>query len=237
MDLRLIRTIFCFVVGGLAFIGQASAQNCRVFDPELAGAYEGGCKNGLAEGLGKARGLAVYEGEFRAGKKHGRGRKSWPGGDSYEGQFANDMREGEGIYRWGASPWVGDFYWGSYRNDKRHGRGLYSWANGDRFDGEWKEDVRYGQSAMERQRQRAREAWVSSVGGEGGGVCSDRMVGLSHRQEIRGEVIKIDGDKVLVRLARAPSSDKLAVAEHSWLPDALVREDFHEWHPCGGGVD
>lgn len=211
---------------------QAMPTVCQVVDPELVGTYEGACESGLAEGQGAAKGSAIYEGEFRAGKKHGRGRKTWASGDSYEGQFADDRRDGVGIYRWGgASPWAGDFYWGGFRADRRDGRGLYGWANGDRFDGEWKADVRQGFSAMELQRGRAREAWMSSVGRVGATVCSERPVGGERRFAIRGDIVKIDGDMIDVRLV-GMRSDSVENPDGSSKIGAVLKESYYEWFPC-----
>ena len=83
------------------------AADCRVLDPELQGAYEGGCRKGLAHGEGVATGSAEYRGEFRNGMKHGTGVKTWAWGDRYEGGFVNDRKSGKGMYTWGAgSPWA-----------------------------------------------------------------------------------------------------------------------------------
>jgi hypothetical protein len=61
----------------LAFITlPAWAQTCRVLDPQLQGSYSGPCVNGLAEGKGVATGISSYEGDFKAGRKHGRGVKT-----------------------------------------------------------------------------------------------------------------------------------------------------------------
>src|SRR5438067_1757230 len=102
----------------------ALAQQCRVLDPELQGSYSGPCANGLAEGKGVARGTATYEGEFKAGRKEGRGVKTWPNGDRYEGDFVGDRKEGQGRYSWGRGPWAGESYEGSYVADKREGFGV-----------------------------------------------------------------------------------------------------------------
>src|SRR5512139_2318889 len=118
----------------------AAAQECKVLDPELQGAYAGPCKDGLAEGVGQAKGAAEYRGEFRAGRKHGKGVKTWPNGDRYEGEFAEDHREGRGKYTWGRGPWEGESYEGGYLADKRHGEGTYRFSSGDVYRGLWAED-------------------------------------------------------------------------------------------------
>ena len=57
----------------------------------------------------------VYEGEFRQGKKHGRGRISYTTGASYVGGFRNDL-------------------W--------HGQGRYTYPDGSLFhDGKWQDDA------------------------------------------------------------------------------------------------
>lgn len=79
-------TFFTFV-----HLSSAVAQPvCKVVDPELQAKYAGGCQNGLAEGVGEASGSARYEGEFKAGRKHGIGTKTWPDGDRYTGEWKHD---------------------------------------------------------------------------------------------------------------------------------------------------
>src|SRR5258706_2303116 len=76
-------------------------SKCLVIDPELQTSYSGGCKDGKAEGSGTARGSAVYVGEFHEGRKHGRGVKTLPCCDRYEGRFADVGKHGSGLYAWG----------------------------------------------------------------------------------------------------------------------------------------
>jgi hypothetical protein len=116
----------------LWFACAAAAQECRVLDPELQGAYSGPCAAGLAQGRGTAIGSAEYRGEFQAGRKHGKGVKTWSNGDRYEGDFLEDRKEGAGIYVWGRGPWAGERYEGGYVDDRRHGFGVYRWPSGDR---------------------------------------------------------------------------------------------------------
>src|ERR671936_2685573 len=106
----------------ILFFASGALADCRVLDPELQASYSGPCVNGLAEGRGFAHGTATYEGDFRAGRKHGRGVKTWPNGDRYEGDFVEDRKEGTGMYVWGRrSPWAGQRYTGGFLNDRRHG--------------------------------------------------------------------------------------------------------------------
>jgi hypothetical protein len=75
-----------------------SAQNsdCQVNIPELAGTYQGGCKNGLANGKGIAKGTDSYEGQFVRGLPDGRGTYTWANGFYYQGDWKAGQREGRG---------------------------------------------------------------------------------------------------------------------------------------------
>ena len=90
---RMLALLACFAAA-LFPLGASAQTGCRVLDPELAGNYQGGCKDGLADGYGEAKGSAEYRGDFRAGRKHGKGVKTWPSGDRYEGEFVEDRKEG-----------------------------------------------------------------------------------------------------------------------------------------------
>ena len=43
---------------------------------------------------------AKYEGEYKYGKKEGKGKFHWSDGSSYEGDFLNNNIHGYGIYKW-----------------------------------------------------------------------------------------------------------------------------------------
>src|SRR3989338_9918171 len=82
------------LLSGCALSGGAQ-QSCKIFDPDLAqGVYSGSCKGGLADGYGEVTGAGSYRGDFRAGKKHGKGIKVMPNGDRYAGDFSDDYRHG-----------------------------------------------------------------------------------------------------------------------------------------------
>lgn len=86
-----------FVVTVLFFSPVVLAQNCKVLDPNLAGVYTGECKNGKAEGLGKAAGTNTYEGQFKLGLPDGTGIYSDAKGNSFKGSFKKGKRDGEGV--------------------------------------------------------------------------------------------------------------------------------------------
>ena len=46
-------------------LGAQDNKDCKVLMPGLQGTYEGGCRSGLAQGKGIARGTDTYTGNFR----------------------------------------------------------------------------------------------------------------------------------------------------------------------------
>jgi hypothetical protein len=99
----------------------AFAADCKVNDPDINVEYVGDCLNGLAHGRGNAKGIDTYEGEFKQGNKHGIGTYIWPDGPRYQGNYADDRRNGFGtmtiprkVYSpqktSGKGAWIGDDY-------------------------------------------------------------------------------------------------------------------------------
>lgn len=52
-------------------------------------------------------------------------------GDTYEGEWKNNVRHGQGTYTFAD----GDKYLGNYKDGKRHGQGAYTWSDGRRETG------------------------------------------------------------------------------------------------------
>jgi hypothetical protein len=76
----------------------AKSQNtdCKVMPDSLKGTYEGGCKNGKADGTGKATGTDAYDGEFKSGLPDGLGKYTWKNGNYYYGEWKKGLKEGKG---------------------------------------------------------------------------------------------------------------------------------------------
>jgi len=53
------------------------SQDCSVEKESLKGTYTGDCKNGKANGKGKAVGADTYEGDFKSGLPDGQGTYMW----------------------------------------------------------------------------------------------------------------------------------------------------------------
>lgn len=77
-----------------------------------------------------------YDGEFRNGIYHGRGKWSGSDGSRYDGEFRDGKRNGTGTYVWDS----GHKYTGEYANDKRNGNGTLTNPDGSIWAGEWRDD-------------------------------------------------------------------------------------------------
>lgn len=211
-----------------------AAEGCRVHDPELRAAFNGACnRDGYAEGLGAAKGTAEYVGEFKAGRKHGRGVKVWPWGDRYVGDFVEDRKEGRGVYLWGAQAAnAGDSYLGDYRNDRRHGRGTYQWASGERYDGTWENDAMTGSpTGMAIQRGRHQAALREAVMKKGATVCRQLDIGIGSKERIRGTVTRVDMERMVIEV----KSDRALPIPFAGVPvtaGGSFRDTAQAWEPC-----
>ena len=195
-----VLTLALAVAAPVTFAGPPAT--CVVLDPELKGSYSGSCSAGLADGYGEAIGTARYQGEFKAGRKHGKGVKNWPSGDRYEGEFVEDRKHGRGVYTWGRrSAWAGEKYSGQFANDRRDGEGVYEWPNGDRYVGPWQNDMIVGKATPRMMaRARAYAEHLASVGRVGAKVCREMTVGIAQRDAIQGAVVEVGHASISVRI-------------------------------------
>jgi hypothetical protein len=79
-------------------ISNVYAQNadCSVLLDSLKGTYTGECKNGKANGQGKAVGINSYDGEFKNGLPEGQGKYTWGNGNYYYGGWKKGLKDGKG---------------------------------------------------------------------------------------------------------------------------------------------
>ena len=106
------KLLFSYILT-LLLLANAKAQDCIVAMDSLKGKYEGVCKKGKAEGMGKAMGTDMYEGEFKAGLPDGNGKYTWKNGNWYEGQWYRGKREGNGkmLYKFADRDSLVNGYW------------------------------------------------------------------------------------------------------------------------------
>ena len=210
----------------------ALGQGCRVLDPELQGGYSGPCVAGMADGFGSAVGTAEYRGEFKAGRKHGKGIKTWANGDRYEGEFAEDRKHGTGFYTWGRGPWAGERYQGAYQDDRRHGTGTYRWNTGDVYAGPWENDAAVGSpTPMMLARQKFEEEAREAVAKNGQRVCREVQVGIAERDWIRGTVVAIVPQGIGVRI-EDPGAQVHIVNTIEARKGEVVWDTPAAWVPC-----
>ncbi len=107
-------TLIIAILLNLNLFAQKKEADCRVLLHRISESYEGGCKNGLAHGKGKAVGVDTYEGRFKKGLPHGSGTYTWKNGNIYTGNWKAGMRSGKGT--------------------------LYGAANDEELTGFWKND-------------------------------------------------------------------------------------------------
>ncbi len=218
-----------------SFVPAQGQPRCLVLDPELQGSYAGGCKDGKAEGRGTAKGSAVYVGEFHEGRKHGRGVKTWPWGDRYDGDFLSDAKHGIGRYTWGArSAFAGDRYEGGFANDKRNGYGVYVWASGDAYAGPWKDDAVAGRATpMMLARFRATKESLAAMAKPGVKLCRESTVGAGLKERIEGETQAVNQStlQVAVKVTKVGPA-RLVVAGTQVAAGEIVWDDPLNWIPC-----
>lgn len=71
-------------------------ETCKVSMQAIQGKYEGECKDGKANGEGKAEGVDKYSGSFKNGYPEGMGEYKWVNGDKYVGNFRKGQLDGKG---------------------------------------------------------------------------------------------------------------------------------------------
>ena len=104
-----------------------------------------------------------YDGDFKAGKKTGKGKFEFDG-NIYEGDFLDGQFSGFGTYYFadsgkqytgqfsknniigvGTMTWPdGSQYKGDFVNGKMEGKGVKNWPNGNYYDGQFKNNLQHG---------------------------------------------------------------------------------------------
>ena len=80
-----------------------------------------------------------YEGEFKQGQYHGKGRYIFEDGETYEGNWKMGKKHGRGVISY---PRNGVRFEGLFENDLKHGKGRYVFADGQIQYGIYREGQR-----------------------------------------------------------------------------------------------
>ena len=89
--------VLLLIIAMIPIHGQINGE-CKVLVHNLEGVYQGGCRNGLAQGKGTASGTDSYTGGFRNGYPNGKGTYTWKSGNIYKGEWNMGKREGNGVF-------------------------------------------------------------------------------------------------------------------------------------------
>ena len=84
---------------------------------------------------------SVYYGEFGNDKRNGVGIMVYDNGRLYEGNWKEDLKEGEAGFEKFPN---GCMYSGAYIAGKPDGVGRYSWPNDEFYEGEWRCGLKHG---------------------------------------------------------------------------------------------
>ncbi|XP_018592023.1 MORN repeat-containing protein 1-like [Scleropages formosus] len=110
--------------------------------------YSGGVRNLLRDGFGVyvyPNSFFRYEGQWRMGKKHGRGKFIMKDGSFYEGDFVDGEIEGNGVRYWART---GDSYSGQFHCGELHGFGVMEYGSGHRYEGQFSYGLREGHGVL-----------------------------------------------------------------------------------------
>lgn len=81
--------------------------------------------------------VVLYQGEYFAGRRHGKGTLTLKDGSIYTGEFHQGKKHGFGTIQWPS----GNFYEGEFKEGVKSGRGVMHWlSRNEKYDGEWKLD-------------------------------------------------------------------------------------------------
>ena len=77
-----------------------------------------------------------YTGDLKDGKRDGIGKYNYPNGDTYEGMWVNNIKEGEGTLTYNNDRYT---YIGTFKNDLFNGWGTLYIIGGEKYEGYWKD--------------------------------------------------------------------------------------------------
>lgn len=118
-------------------------EDCRVVNTtkmdRVKPTWDGGCQDGFAEGRGilewhdrNQKLISRFEGDMKAGLRHGHGSLQLNDGNRYEGGFLDGRYHGKGTLVTMKGRYDGEFAYGA-----RNGHGKMIYSMGGRYEGQW----------------------------------------------------------------------------------------------------
>lgn len=98
----------------------------------------GGTKNGAGI-FYQAPENQLFTGYFVNNKKQGFGKEIHSSGEYYEGDWCNDLQNGNGVKMFQVGK-----YEGQWKDNQRQGFGCFSWTSGSQYKGHWEKDQKQG---------------------------------------------------------------------------------------------
>ncbi|GMH84322.1 hypothetical protein TrVE_jg5930 [Triparma verrucosa] len=97
------------------------------------------------QGVAKFNDGHIYEGTWKTGMMHGKGKYTFSDGVTYAGQFTYNSITGVGVYTWNDK----STYSGDVKDGLRHGKGVFTAPDGKgMYDGEWVNGRREGEGTI-----------------------------------------------------------------------------------------
>ncbi|XP_067326506.1 ALS2 C-terminal-like protein isoform X1 [Anolis sagrei] len=175
---------------------------------------------------------AAYEGEWRLGKPHGKGKLTWPDGRNYVGDFKDGLEHGFGIY---LVPHASEDHYDCYKCHWREGRmngyGICEYGNEMVYKGYFKDNLRQGFGILdntssaenpikytghwENDKKSGYGVWDDKEGGE-------RYIGMWHEDQRHGTGIVVMQSGVCYR--RVFHLDKMVGSGILLLEDDSIYE-------------
>lgn len=82
-------------------------------------------RNTLFSSQGECRyAKGVYQGEWKQGRRDGKGRMEYPSGNVYDGEWKDNAKQGYGTMKWTTK---NEEYEGEWDNNQPSGQGVYTW--------------------------------------------------------------------------------------------------------------
>lgn len=139
VNMKKQKRILCFIAVFylVLFLGVGIFYLLNPFKNECV---SGDCSNGY--GVYKFHSGLKYEGEWKDGKRHGKGKLIYPEIYTYTGEWSNNKMDGHGtmVYYWYK-------YIGEWKGGKRNGKGTY-WFFGKKYEGYWENNLMHGQGTL-----------------------------------------------------------------------------------------